>query len=402
MTQSTIDSAKPILGLYSHYIESRRGNNPVWCPAIRKIGWIIRDAFAMLAYALSCPIRWCFNCDRLDLFALKEYRRTIKVTQKDEIKQTGFAAFSFVGLSIMLAQSPQNTPNQPTAERPAPESEPLPTGTIPSFEPKDTSRHPTAERPATPESESPPIETAPSLEPGDTSLVLPDIQQIESEPQLALPNPEPFEPKAPPLLTNTQQNQSQAQPPPMNGEQPAGAVDQPAPIKKATQLKEELSTSEDSTLHNFENPLISTQNPQTLDNGTLEKPQENTLPITLVPNATLLLAEEGHSKVQSQDLARKVAILKNRYESNARKNAPGPLYQLFEDISNISKSTPKHDVSSRHLAANQCFSHYLAANQNIRLPTLILIPELIDGVRKKDPGTTAREIAEHNKRLPKQ
>ena len=113
------------IGLYDHYIRFRntptgnatQASNPIRCPIIRKIGWIVRDTFAMLAYVLTYPVAWCFNCNGLDLFALKEYRKNIKVTKEHEIKRNGFAAFSFVGLSIIALPTISSTNNTPETTR---------------------------------------------------------------------------------------------------------------------------------------------------------------------------------------------------------------------------------------------------------------------------------------------
>src|SRR6185312_365713 len=69
-------------------------HDPYCLPLLRKIGWVVRDVLAVLAYQISRPFAHCFGAQPVDLFSLHDYRKGL-ITE--HLKQQNPVALAAVG-----------------------------------------------------------------------------------------------------------------------------------------------------------------------------------------------------------------------------------------------------------------------------------------------------------------
>ncbi len=417
---SSLPLAKSTLGLYTHYIQSRAATNPIKCPLIRKIGWIVRDALAMLAYALSRPFTCCFNCSGIsDLFALKEYRVTIKGSlEEGQIKTTGFAKFSSFGLSITIAIAPKKKanqtlptqetlsskdiqtnriesenpnrakPNSPKAEPDSPsthsdeedeEATPLTQETLSTVNRVRTDRRESGNEPNSPQSEpgSPTTNSEKDVDPRDehddyeeSSRPLDTLKPSPSE------NPNRAEPNFP---------KAEPDSPTTHSEEDVDPRDEHDDYEESSRPLGTLKSSPvDSNGENFQNQ---------------EEMEKTASEITLRG----IQAPEPTSHPPKEELSVVEKALKEADEKINAHNYRGKGHgELASGMEEILKTIPKDNLEGRKQVAERCFTNFLNANQNNSISKGWggIFDQgawrSIDQARGKPPSTSEQEVDVHN------
>ena len=81
-------------------------HDPYCLPLLRKIGWVVRDVLAVLAYQISRPFAHCCGAQPVDLFSLHDYRKGLITEHLGKqnpatLAEVGNYGFSYFGLWVL-------------------------------------------------------------------------------------------------------------------------------------------------------------------------------------------------------------------------------------------------------------------------------------------------------------